>query len=111
MQTDINVEALIYAIIGALIGTVGSISTVLIHTRAQSKRDRLSLVKDLALSELKLSFDMAVKSEKSFSASFVIYLYYYSEFVRMMESGKFNENKMVELQRKVDALERKVSPR
>lgn len=75
--------------VGALIGALASIITMLIQAKTQDRRERLRHAADLALEDYKLQLELANKSGKSVSIPpVVLFLHYHIELMELMEKGK-----------------------
>ncbi len=81
-------ESLLIGVLGALIGAGASIATIWIQTKAQTDRERIRLVTDLAVEDHQSAFEMGKASGRPFHMPPVaLYLHYHTELVKLMESG------------------------
>lgn len=93
-----NLLPLITGFIGALIGAAASIFTMHLQTNAQSKRERMKLVSDLALEDFKLYLEMGKRLGKPFTiAPIAAYIHYHSKLLEALESGDLDEDRIVKL--------------
>ena len=80
--------SLLSGLAGAIIGSIGTVLTVLITSRQEANRHRWELIYKGALDEMQLDFQAAKHTGKSFVLPpLAAYLHYHLMLVRVMESG------------------------
>lgn len=87
----LQVESLVAGLVGALIGAGASVITVWLQTRAQSNRERLRIVMELALEDYKISLEFARASgRRTMIPPVTLFLHYHLEFAKVMEKGEIS---------------------
>jgi hypothetical protein len=109
-----NLLPLFTGLIGALLGAGASIITTYIQNNAQSKRERIKIVSQLAMDDYKLSIERAKDRAKADAtkiniAPAVCYVHYYLNILNLLEEGKLNKSTIIKIMREnmgiLDAIE------
>lgn len=84
-----NLIPALFGLLGALIGASASVVTILIQSKIHDKRERLRLIKELAIHDFEKSYEMGKSSGRGFNVlPLVVYMHYHSKLLEVMESGK-----------------------
>jgi uncharacterized membrane protein len=100
-------ESLIAGFVGAVVGALASILTVLIQARTQAQRDRLKLAAELALQEFKVHVELSQNKRGSSQIMPVtVYLYYHLELAKLMERDGVTHANLKSLNHRLESIER-----
>ena len=87
--------SLISGLVGAIIGSVGTVSTVLITSRHETKRQRRDLVYRAALDEMEHDFQAGKLTQQSFSIPpLSAYVHYHLKLYNLLESGEVDREQV-----------------
>jgi hypothetical protein len=103
--------AAIFGLIGALVGSMSSIATMLIQSKVKDKRDRMQQVTSLAIEHYKAIQDDAQKRGKEGALPPAVFVSYYHQLLELIESGKLNPETFSALNAKQSGIEAIVLPR
>lgn len=88
----------VFGLLGAFIGASASVATMLIQSKISDRRERLRLVKELAIHDAEKAFEVGKKSSDGFHMlPLVVYMHYYSKLLEAMEEGKLTPERAKEL--------------
>jgi hypothetical protein len=102
--------AAIFGLIGALVGSMSSIITMLIQSKVKDKRDRMQQVTSLTIEHYKAIQDDAQKRAKDGPLPPAVFLSYYHQLLELIESGKLNPETFSALNAKQSGIEAVVLP-
>ncbi len=86
-----NYIPLLSGFIGALIGAFASIVTIIVQSRAQSRRERIRMAAQIAIEDLKMSIETASKSGKRASIQPpTVYLHYHMKLMELLENNRLD---------------------
>jgi hypothetical protein len=90
--------AAVFGLIGAMIGSVSSVATMIVQARIRDKRDRSKQVTDMALAEFKMKLDLATSGKGPPNVlPLSIFLYHNDLLLEAIESGCFTPEKAREI--------------
>jgi hypothetical protein len=96
---------LVSALIGAVIGAAGSVLTVWITGRAETRRHRMQVITQLALKDREIAIDAAKHSGgRTGIPPTVVYLDFYGRVLDLIEKGDFNQAAFKKVHEAQDAL-------
>lgn len=98
-------DAAVYGLVGAVIGSASSIATVWIQSKYQARRERAKAVLDFSIRH---RAEVAENSDKISGPVTVlplaVYIHYQEGMLKMVESGNVTKEALVELRKANDAL-------
>jgi hypothetical protein len=103
--------AAIFGLIGALVGSMSSIVTMLIQSKVKDRRDRMQQVTSLAIEHYKAIQDDAQKRGKDGALPPAVFVSYYHQLPELIESGKLSPEAFSALNAKQSGIEAIVLPR
>ena len=84
-----NFIPVISGLLGALIGASASVVTMIIQSRIHDKRERMRLIKELAIHDFEKSFEIAKASGLDFDTiPLVVFMHYHSKLIEAMEKDE-----------------------
>jgi len=86
-----NFIPVISGLVGALIGASASVVTMIIQSRIHDKRERMRLIKELAIHDFEKSFEIAKASAsgRGFNITpLVVFMHYHSKLIEAMEKDE-----------------------
>ena len=88
-----NYIPLLSGLIGALIGASASIVTIVVQSHFQNKRERLKMAVQTAMDDVKMSMEIALKSERGTAIPpSIVYLHYHMKLMELLESDKLDSD-------------------
>lgn len=97
--------AAIFGLVGALIGSISSIATIVIQAKVKDRRDRMQQVTTMAMEHFKIALDNAHKSRSGTDVlPPSVFAAYYLGFLKLMEADNLNESTFAKLSKDNGAL-------
>jgi hypothetical protein len=82
---------LLSGFIGAVIGALASIVTIIVQSRSQNKIERIRMAAQIAIEDLKMSIDYASKSGKRVAIlPPTVYLHYHMKLMELLENDSLD---------------------
>jgi hypothetical protein len=76
-------------LLGALIGASASVVTMLIQSKIHDKRERMRLIKELAIHDFEKSIEIGKATGRGFNViPLVVYMHYHSKLLEAMEKDE-----------------------
>lgn len=86
-----NYIPLLSGLIGALIGATASIATIIVQSRSQNKRERIKMAAQIAMEDVKISMEIALKSGKrTVIPAPTVYLHYHMKLMELLENNNLD---------------------
>jgi len=86
-----NYIPLLSGLIGALIGASASIATIIVQSRSQNKRERIKMAAQIAMEDVKISMEIALKSGKRTAIPApTVYLHYHMKLMELLENNNLD---------------------
>ena len=84
-----NLIPMISGLLGALVGASASVVTMLIQSKIHDKRERMRLIKELAIHDCEKSYEIAKESGRNFDIiPLVVFMHYHSKLLEAMEKDE-----------------------
>jgi len=84
-----NLIPVISGLVGALIGASASVVTMIIQSRIHDKRERMRLVKELAIHDYEKQYEIGKASGRGFNViPIVVFMHYHSKLIEVMEKDE-----------------------
>ena len=96
--------AAIFGLVGALIGSMASVVTMLIQSKIKDRRDRMQQVTSLAIEHYKVALEDTRKRGGGVLPPSA-FASYYLQFVELMESGRLNAETLSALNKEQSKIE------
>jgi len=88
------------ALFGAGIGSLTSLLTMMVRTRAERRRERLRLAVEAGLADFRQQIEIAQRTQGTHQVSpLSSYIYYHAGLLDLLDSGVMNRKSVMELDR------------
>jgi hypothetical protein len=97
--------AAIFGLVGALIGSISSVLTIIIQARLKDRRDRMQQVTTMAMEHFKIAIENQMKAGRGGGVlPPSVFAAYYLGFLNLMEKGDLNEAALEKLSKENDII-------
>jgi len=96
---------LLSALLGAVIGSLASIISIILQGRFQSKRERRRLAIEAAIQDHKSAVDIATKTPgRRFIAPLSAFIYYHVKLIELIETDRLNDENLQALDKEMERI-------